>query len=159
MDVDLNGHTRQSLALIGNMLEVKGAPEIEEWKKLSMVWQNQPPEGRIHLFVKLLATGERKPLLQMEHHLESFFTLFCCSLMPQPLVPLSILQRDSPLTSFLSMREILAPKLQPKFGHWREFWTCNITYSGRFRRRCLLDTVFILLWIFCQCRTCQLWMT
>jgi hypothetical protein len=71
VDVDLNGRTRQSLALIGDTLEVKGVPEIEEWKKLSMVWQDQPPDDRIHLFVKLPASGERKTLLQMEHHLEN----------------------------------------------------------------------------------------
>jgi hypothetical protein len=63
VDIDLNGRTRQSLSLIGDTLEVKGAPEIEEWKKLSTVWQDQPPDDRIHLFVKLLASGELKTLL------------------------------------------------------------------------------------------------
>jgi hypothetical protein len=63
VDVDLNGCTEQSLALIGDTLEIRGAPEIEEWKKLSTVWQDQPPDDRIHLFVKLLASGERKTLL------------------------------------------------------------------------------------------------
>jgi len=86
VDADLNGRTRQSLALICNTLEVKGAPEIEEWKKLSIVWQDQLPYGRIHLFVKLPVTGERKPLLRMEHHLEAFFPLFHCSLMPPSLL-------------------------------------------------------------------------
>jgi hypothetical protein len=71
VDVDLNGRTEQSLALIGDTLEIRGAPEIEEWKKLSTVWQDQPPDDRIHLFVKLPASGERKILLRMEHHLEN----------------------------------------------------------------------------------------
>ena len=69
VDIDLNGRTEQSLALIGDTLEIRGAPEIEEWKKLSAVWQNQPPDDRIHLFVKLPASGEWKTLLRTEHHL------------------------------------------------------------------------------------------
>jgi hypothetical protein len=63
VDIDLNGRTRQSLSLIGDMLEVKGAPEIEEWKKLSTVWQNQLPDDRVQLFVKLPVSGEQKTLL------------------------------------------------------------------------------------------------
>jgi hypothetical protein len=99
VDIDLNGRPRQSLAHIGDTPEVKGASEIEEWKKLSTIWHDQPPDERIHLFVKLPpSTGEQKPLLQMEHHLEAFFPLFRCSHMLQTLVPLpkSMLQRDSP---------------------------------------------------------------
>jgi hypothetical protein len=91
VDVDRKGRTKQSLALIGDTLEVRGAPEIEEWNKLSMVWQDHSSDDRIQLFVKLPATDERKTLLRMEHHLVEALSLFRCSLMPQPLVPLSIL--------------------------------------------------------------------
>jgi hypothetical protein len=96
VDVDLNVRARQSLALIGDTPEVKEAPLIEEWKRVHMIWHDQPPDERIHVFVRLRATGKQKPLLRMELHLEAFFPLFRCSLMLQPLVPLSMLQRDSP---------------------------------------------------------------
>jgi hypothetical protein len=55
------------------MPEVKGAPVIEEWKKVAKIW-NQPSSNKIHLFVKISPAGEQKPL-------------FCCSLITilQPL--------------------------------------------------------------------------
>ena len=76
VDIDLKEHTRQSLTHLGSTAEVEGAPEVEEWKEVSMIWQDQPPKDRIQLFVKLPATGEQKQLLQIEHHLETFFPLF-----------------------------------------------------------------------------------
>lgn len=63
VDINLNDHSRQSLANLGNTLDIERAPEIEEWKKVSTIWQDQPPDERVHLFVKLSATGEPKSLL------------------------------------------------------------------------------------------------
>ena len=98
VDIDLNGRARQSLALIGDTPEVKEAPLIEEWKKVYMIWHDQPPDERIHVFVRLRAAGRQKPLLRVGLHLEAFFPfkLFCFSLMLQPLVSLAMLQQDSP---------------------------------------------------------------
>jgi hypothetical protein len=68
VDVDLNGRARQSLALIGDTPEVKEAPLIEEWKKVDMIWHDQPPDERIHVFVRLRATtGKQKPLFRIQH--------------------------------------------------------------------------------------------
>ena len=92
VDIDLNGHARQSLALIGDTPEVKEAPLIEEWKKVYMIWHDQPPDERIHVFVRLRATGKQKPLLRMELHLEAFVPFFCCSL----IMILQALKRVSP---------------------------------------------------------------
>ena len=76
VDIDLKEHTRQSLTHLGSTAEVEGAPEVEEWKEVAMMWEDQPPKDRIQLFVKLPATGEQKWLLRIEHHLETFFPLF-----------------------------------------------------------------------------------
>lgn len=92
VDINLNGRTRQSLALIGDTPEVKEAPLIEEWKKVYMIWHDQPPDERIHVFVRLWATSKQKPLLWMELHLEAFVPFFCCSL----IMILQALKRVSP---------------------------------------------------------------
>ena len=63
VDIDLKEHTRQSLTHLGSTVEVEGDPEVEDWKEVSVIWQDQPLKDRIQLFVKLLATGEQKLLL------------------------------------------------------------------------------------------------
>jgi hypothetical protein len=82
--VNIDLHDRASHASIGDTWEVKSAPELEEWSKLSTIWEIQPPDGHIHLFIKLPATSEQKRLLPVEHHLNSLFTLFHCSFMLHP---------------------------------------------------------------------------
>ena len=81
VDVDLNDRPRQSLPLIGDMPDVQSAPELEEWRKVSMIWRDQPPDDHIHLFVKLPATGEQKRSLHRS-------IVLLCSI--QPLDPFSI---------------------------------------------------------------------
>ena len=76
VNINLNDHDRRYLANLGDSLDVERAPEIGEWKKVSMVWHNQPPDDTVHLFVKLPSTSESKSLLQMEHHSEAFFPSF-----------------------------------------------------------------------------------
>lgn len=95
MDVDLNNFNMESLVDLVNTPEVKGAAELAEWKKVSTVWQSQPPDDRIHLFVKLPLDGEPKPLLRPEHCLEALTCSVVLSLMLQPLAPLSMIQQDT----------------------------------------------------------------
>lgn len=82
VNVDL--HDRAAHGSIGDRPEVKSAPGLAEWHGLWTIWENQPPDGRIHLFVKPPATGEQKRFFPVEHHLNAFFILFRCSFMLHP---------------------------------------------------------------------------
>jgi hypothetical protein len=58
VDVDLNDHDEDSLQSLVITKDDKGVHKLMGWKPISDYWAVQPANDRLHVFVKLPATGE-----------------------------------------------------------------------------------------------------
>jgi hypothetical protein len=65
VDIDISVHSRDSLLHLADDKEVEKAERLEESQTVSNLWRRQPPDDRVHLFIKCPVVGEQKFAIAM----------------------------------------------------------------------------------------------
>jgi hypothetical protein len=65
VDINIRVCSRGSLLHLADKKELERAERLEESQTVSNLWQGQPPNDRVHLFVKCPAVGEQKFAIAM----------------------------------------------------------------------------------------------
>ena len=65
VDINISVRSRDSSLHLANEKEVEKAERLEDSQTVSNLWQSQPPDNKVHLFVKYPVVGEQKFAITM----------------------------------------------------------------------------------------------